>query len=315
MGKAYDREAWAAGQQAKLAQAREALDDGLTALLSGDDWKRALEAMSVAGALSVLRFSFTNALLVQLQRPGTQLAGTFEAWKRVGRFVRKGEKALTVLRPAVKSKQVEEKDDAGEVVATREDRRLVGFRPHSVFALDQTEGEALASFSVPDLIGEEAFPGAVEQLRTVALAIEGDPVSSIELRPRMPGDHPAALGWYNRASRAIVVVTEDRSRAAIFKTLVHEVAHALLHGLSDHHSSPVREVEAESVAFIVSHALGLETGDHSFPYVASWAQGGAKEDPLKMVAASGERIRRASWRLLEVLAPFSESQEAEGLAA
>ena len=80
----------------------------------------------------------------------------------------------------------------------------------------------------------------------------------------------------------------------------HEVAHALLHPLGDPHGTPEREVEAESTAFVVCHALGLDTGAASFPYVASWARG---DNALDMVAASGERIAKTARRLLDALVP------------
>lgn len=61
-----------------------------------------------------------------------------------------------------------------------------------------------------------------------------------------------------------------------------------------------KEVEAESIAFIVSHALGVDTGSFSFPYVTTWARG---EDPLNMVARSGHRILSAANLMLKELMP------------
>ena len=85
----------------------------------------------------------------------------------------------------------------------------------------------------------------------------------------------------------------------MLKTLVHETAHAILHGAGDHHDLPTKEIEAESVAFIVSHALGLDTGAaYSFPYIASWASG---DDATKRVRASGERITKAARSILDAL--------------
>lgn len=131
-----------------------------------------------------------------------------------------------------------------------------------------------------------------------------------ELRARQAGDPSGARGWYVPATREIVVLSDSGSRALIFRVLCHEVAHALLHPQGAHHSRPEMEVEAESVAFIVCHALGLETGDISFPYVAGWAHG---EDAVEMVARSGQRILKAAQTLLSALAPANA--EAAELAA
>jgi hypothetical protein len=53
------------------------------------------------------------------------------------------------------------------------------------------------------------------------------------------------------------------------------------------------EVEAESVAFVVSSALRLDTSDYSFPYVARWGGGDAE-----LVAATAERVITAAGDLL-----------------
>lgn len=65
----------------------------------------------------------------------------------------------------------------------------------------------------------------------------------------------------------------DVSAAQAVKTLVHELAHALLHGDGINRSREIQEVEVESVAFIVCDALGLDTSDYSFAYVARWSDG------------------------------------------
>jgi hypothetical protein len=55
--------------------------------------------------------------------------------------------------------------------------------------------------------------------------------------------------------------------------LIHELGHALLHGEELPKSQEVAEVEVESVAYIVCDALGLDSGEYSFPYVTGWAEG------------------------------------------
>jgi hypothetical protein len=120
------------------------------------------------------------------------------------------------------------------------------------------------------------------------------------------GDPGKARGWYFPASKQIVVVTGEQSDAMAFRTLVHETAHALLHPKGDHHSTPEREVEAESTAFVVCHALGFDTSDCSFPYVAEWAHG---TETAKQLATTGQRVLGAATRLLEVLAPEAAAEK------
>jgi hypothetical protein len=146
----------------------------------------------------------------------------------------------------------------------------------------------------------------VSQLRSVAASLPE--VGGVEFRPRLMGDPSKARAWYVPASRQIVVVTGESTNATQIRTLVHEVAHAILHPKGDHPSTPEREVEAESTAFVVCHALGLSTDEVSFPYIAEWAHG---TEAAKQLATTGQRILGAAGRLLEVLAPeAATTQEA-----
>jgi antirestriction protein ArdC len=222
MAKAFDKDSWLAQKEQRLQDAKVALEEGLKALRSSDDWRRMLEGMAQVGALSVGRYSFQNQVLIWQQRPGTRLAATFQTWKEHGRFVRKGEKGVCVLAPVVK-KVTDDADDETE------ERRLVGFRLVTVFGVDQTEGDPLPEIHLPDITADEAFDGSVETLKQIALSIDGNPVSGIELRTREEGDPGSALGWYSPKTKHIVVVTGGQSRAQQFSTLCHEVAHALLH--------------------------------------------------------------------------------------
>ncbi len=317
MRRMYDAEAAAAEREAKLSKAREALDAGLTAVVTGEDWRRTLELLAILGPLSVSRLSFGNLLLTALQRPGTRYAATFKGWQQVGRHVRRGEKGILIRQPVFTRKASEEPDELEADDAKEGSGALRGFRPLYLFALDQTDGPELSAASPSDVSGAEAFPESVEQLRRVALGLPGQPVSSLTLRERRPelGDSPRANGWFDRATREIVVITEGRARPAIFRTLVHELAHALLHGMDDHHSRPEREVEAESVAFVVCHALGLNTGEYSFPYVATWATGSGADGALRAVETAGTRIRHAARTILAALLPTPTAEPLPGDAA
>ena len=135
-------------------------------------------------------------------------------------------------------------------------------------------------------------------------------VTSIEVRPRQVGDHSLAHGWYEPSTRRIVVISGERSRAHEFKTLLHEISHAILHGKDDHHARAEQEIEAESAAYVAAQVLGLETGEFSFPYLCSWA---GRQDAEKMILASGQRIVKAVNVMLDALlgsATSDDQQEA-----
>ncbi|RKH92964.1 ArdC family protein [Corallococcus sp. AB038B] len=316
-----DSAKWAAEREEKLAKARESLDAGLRALVTGEDWKRTLNGLAILGPLSISRLSFTNILLLLLQRPDATYAATFEGWKKVGRSVRKGERGAVIRAPWFRKAKGDAKDEptdgTGDESNPQEKRRVGGMRPLHLFALQQTDGAELPRVSCQDVTGPEAFERSVEVMRDVALTIPGSPVSSVTLRAHSAelGDRPGVRGWFDRSTREIVVFTNDRDRPAIFRTLCHEVAHSLLHGLDDHHSSPEREVEAESTAYVVCHALGLDTGSYSFPYVATWSTGLESKSPTEAVEASGARILSAARTILAALAPQEDEARLMDAAA
>jgi hypothetical protein len=103
--------------------------------------------------------------------------------------------------------------------------------------------------------------------------------------------------------------------AAMVKTLIHEAGHCLLHVDPPGYylPRPVKEVEAESVAFVVAAAHGMHTDDYSFPYVAGWAGG---DDPAKAIQATQARVGQAARLIIEASpAPHETGGKVPGAAA
>jgi hypothetical protein len=287
-------------REEKIEKAQRLLTEAVERLQSGEDWQAMLAKLARGGPFTIRRFSFRNQILVEMQCPGATSVATYAAWQRAGRQVRRGERSLTILAPVIinRSKMSGEPDDEGTV--------LVGFRPLPSFAGSQTDplpGKAGRPLPEPTPItknieADEAFERSVEILRDVALGLGAGVVSGVDLRPRRQGDSVAARGWFDRADRKIVVITGETTRAQVFKTLVHEIAHAILHGTGEHHGRAEMEVEAESVAFVVSNVVGLDAGEFSFPYLCCWAGG---ENAQTMVLQSGQRIVKATNVVLDAL--------------
>lgn len=282
--------------RAKAEKAKEQLVEAVGALQTSDDWKAMLKRMAVRHELSPSRLSFGNMMLVYAQAPEARLVGTYRTWQERGRQVRKGERAIYVLAPVIAGGK-KEREEKGE-----EGPRVVGFRAMAQFAEYQTDkaevdGQDLPEFESPcrDIEAPAEFALTVDQLREVALMIED--VRGVYVGPRSEHDSRTARGCFVFGTGEIRVF-DDVGRAMQIKTLVHEMAHAILHDHCDPHGRAEQEVEAESVAYVVCSALGLDTGDYSFGYVAHWAGG---EDAAKDVLASGERISRAAGRILDAL--------------
>jgi antirestriction protein ArdC len=255
------------------------LTAGIEQLASSERWQNWLAVQS-----RFHHYSFRNALLIQLQCPhATRVAG-FHAWRQLGRCVRKGEKAIWILAPvSYKRERVEEhrRDDDDD-----DARVIVAFKPACVFDVSQTDGEPLPQ--VCTHLEGSAPDGVYEQLMEVADSI-GYTVEDFDFDDSRNGD----CAFEMRRIR----VRRGNGAAQRVKTLVHELAHAMLHANAEDRS--LAELEAESVAFVVCEAIGIASDDYSFGYVTTWA-GGSRE-AVTAIKASASRIQFTADRILQTL--------------
>jgi len=183
------------------------------------------------------RYSFGNVLLILFQRPtATHVAG-FTTWKQLGRFVKAGEKGIVILAPMIlRTKDEESAEDTKR-------KPILRFRAVYVFDVSQTDGETLPAPA--QVAGDPA-----QHLASLKSFVTGKGIT-IDSTDLPPG----ALGVSRGGSIGIQL---GLTPAEEFAVLSHELAHELLHQNGNRPASKtVRETEAEAVAFVVSHAIGL----------------------------------------------------------
>jgi hypothetical protein len=229
------------------------------------------------------QYSPGNVALILAQRPdATQVAG-YNAWLRMHRYVKRGEKAIKIIVPMTKRVEME----GGE-----EERRLI-FGTGNVFDLSQTDGEPLPEIPVPTLEGSEGV-GLLLQLYQLAQA-EG---LAVENLPADQMGSETSMGYYERDRRLIVV--REAAPRQMTKTLAHELGH---HFAGHTRSDPESETSAESIAYVVCGYFGLDTGERSFPYIATWAK-----ERTVLKGALG-LIQRTSPRIIEMIDGTREAAE------
>ena len=237
------------------------IDDGVKAVFESDKYKDCLRYMS-----KFTNYSAGNCILIMLQKPEASLVAAFGKWKQLGRTVNKGEKGIAILAPMTfRNKQSDVEDEEGQDEA---ETRTLGFRKVYVFDVSQTSGEPVPEY-VSDLdedIEEEHVEAVISAVRSVTgLPVDVENISG------------GAKGYYSHSEQRIVIQA-GLSGAQAVKTAIHECAHALLHDpdknlpTADTTRSD-KEVQAESVAYIVASRYGLDTSEYSFPYIASWSHG------------------------------------------
>lgn len=271
-------------QDSKQA-ALDILHKGVTDIMTSDGWKRALEFRQ-----RFHNYSYMNTLLILAQRPAATLVAGYRTWQASNRFVRKGEKGIAILAPLL----VRDPDD-------RDQLNLVGFKTVYVFDLSQTEGEPIPQRDSPRLLLDT--PEAKVKLAGLHFRLAMF-CASQGVRVSWDFQHKHALGVYRPATKHIAI-RPGLSHTQAFKTLCHEAAHMLLHtGSENRHSA---ELEAETTAFLVANAIGIDTSTYSFAYLASWT------DSLEDLIQAGDRASKAADQILGQLIadPDAASSEPE----
>ena len=201
-------------------------------------------------------YSFGNILEIARQMPdATRVAGLY-AWNQLGRKVMKGQKGIRILAPMIgtRRKKDTEKGSLNSDPTVTHKPVLVGFRSAYVFDVSQTEGAELPAFSkVSGTVGEYR-ERLVECIAHQGIALE----FKESIAP--------ALGMSYGGRIAIL---PGQPEAEEFSTLVHELAHEMLHKAERRTATTktVRETEAEAVAFVVSQTIGLNAGSAAADYI------------------------------------------------
>ena len=235
-------------------------------------------------------YSFGNILEIARQRPtATRVAGLY-AWNQLGRKVKKGEKGIRILAPIVGIKR--KKDEEAEKDITKQNTRvLVGFRNAYVFDVEQTEGAELSALrEMSGSVGDnrDRLVSFIEQ-QGIELAF------TEKIAPAL------GISYGGR-----IAILPGQSEAEEFSTLVHELAHEMLHKAERRTTTTkvVKETEAEAIAFVIGKAVGLETGSASADYIQLY-HGNAS-----LLAESLEVIQQASAVILAALQPPTAEQAA-----
>jgi hypothetical protein len=264
----------------KNTDALELLEQGIKNLASQENWLNHLKTQAVFHS-----YSFNNCCLIINQCPDASSVAGFNAWKKLNRNVKKGEKGIRILAPMTYK-------DAEDPELVR-----VSFRAVAVFDVSQTEGEPLPEI-VTRLEGDDN--GVLAALKEFATN-KGFRVVEEEM-----GETNGSCSY---RSPITITLNPNRSLLQQAKTLAHELGHALLHcgeNYTGHDAKSAMELEAESVAFVVLQHFGIDSGDYSFGYISHWAAAGADLEPvIAQLKESGARIQKATNEIIGAMESFA----------
>jgi antirestriction protein ArdC len=215
--------------------------------------------------------------LIYMQCPTATFVAGYAKWLELGRHVRKGETGISILAPMT----YKAKDDDGE-----DKRYILGFKTTTIFDVQQTDGDFLPELPTPQLLELDS-----ETIRHTINALESY-AQAQDITIIKTSFSTTALGSFHYRSKTIRL-RDDLPPLQELKTTIHELAHTIMHKKDDNKPRHVKELEAESVAFLTCDALGLDSSSYSFPYLCTWA-----DDPNEILPAA-ERACRVADEILE----------------
>lgn len=243
------------GYKQEISQLFDRLEIGVKSTFSSDNFKKYLKLMS-----KFHNYSANNVCLILMQCPNASMVASATLWNTMGRHPKKGTKAIRIILPNFYKKKVEEENENGEKVVVQRD--AVYFSIGNVFDVEQTCGEELPGICRELQEGEDG-----EEIKTLiqaAAEVSQTPIMYWNLKD-------SSKGFYSKQKNQIVI-KKDMSNLQTCKTLIHEIAHSRLHSEETGKTKQVKEIEAESIAFVVCSYFGLDTSEYSFEYVANWAR-------------------------------------------
>ena len=289
----------------RLQEITAGIEQGIKELFESEKYIRYLSVMS-----KFHRYSVNNTMLIYMQKPEATLVAGFNKWKnQFERHVKKGEHGITIIAPTPYKKKIEEMkrdpdthapilDADGKAVMEEKEIEIPMFRPVKVFDVSQTDGKPL-----PELAS--SLSGTVPHYEAFLEAVRRSAPVPIEFEPMADN-----TDGYFSSDKQRIAIRSGMSEVQTVSATVHEVAHSKLHNRQKMQETSAagdntadqpkpkdrntEEVEAESISYAVCQYFGIQTGENSFGYIASWS----KDKDLKELRASLETINKTSCELI-----------------
>jgi antirestriction protein ArdC len=235
------------------------------------------------------KYSLGNAILIGFQKPDATHVAGFRTWKRLGRHVKKGEHGIAIMAPIIYRKKKQEDSDKKK----SEDEEVRTFKTVHVFDISQTDGKPLPEFA----------------------RVNGDPGMYTERLRKYINSNGIVLEYSDTMGSAdgvsaggLIKLKKGLSAAEKFSVLAHEAAHENLHKNRENmpKDKRVRETEAEAIAFVVCHGIGLNTNSASSDYIQLY--NGDKETLIESL----ERIQKTASEILEAVMDKESDDDAVG---
>jgi len=256
----------------KNNKAKQLIENALNSLTESlengqsDELKKYLQTMS-----RFHQYSLRNVMLIALQKPSATHVAGFHSWKKLGRFVKKGENGIVIIAPLVYKKETDENEDNNSNVT-----EINGFKGVYVFDISQTDGDEL-----PEFARVQGDPARYQEMLSNYISANG---ITLEYSDTLHADGCSSGGK--------ITIRSGLSPAQDFSVKVHELAHEFLHHSGEKLSKTQKETEAEAVAYVVCQSIGLDTNTAFSDYIQLYK--GERETLISSI----QRIKDVSGRII-----------------
>ncbi|HBF5866227.1 ImmA/IrrE family metallo-endopeptidase [Clostridioides sp. ZZV15-6597] len=242
-------------------------------------------------------YSSGNQILIENQFMGAEAVGAFKFWQEKGFAVKRGEKGIKILVPcfnkyliyengeskALKyaSKEELEKVKIGEI---KTKKKLCYYMEGNVFDISQTTAK---TSDLPKIFPNRWLEGDISNYSLMYKGMENiaEKIGAKIVEPYEELGVAKGVTYGNKE----IALNPRNSQLQNVKTLLHELAHAKLHGGKKHENYTIeeREFQAEMVAYTTCSYLKIDTSEYSLDYIKNWTKDTDirhKKDLLKEVS-------------------------------
>ena len=247
------------------------LEEQLTQFANQTEFKRYLTFMA-----SMRQYSVDNQILIFMQNPKATYVAGFQAWKKHERYVQKGEKGIQIRAPIFEQQPVLDPKTKQPVYENGElklENVLVRYKWVTVFDIAQTAGEPLKT--TRDFVNERFQTDEDAQRLYDQFKNYLNQFKQLHVAEKTYSIHEEGRGYFVPSTNEIIINASETNPVAKLSTLIHEFAHAQLHGRSGDYREATRahkEAQAESIACATMAYLGFDTSHFSLGYIATWAK-------------------------------------------
>ncbi|HFL3270985.1 TPA: ImmA/IrrE family metallo-endopeptidase [Clostridioides difficile] len=242
-------------------------------------------------------YSNGNRILIEKQFTGAEAVGSFKFWKEKGFAVKRGEKGVKILVPCFSKYLMYENGDTKNIKYASEEelekvkrgeiktkKKLCYYMEGNVFDISQTTAK---TSDLPKIFPNRWLEGDISNYSLMYKGMENiaEKIGAKIVEPYEELGVAKGVTYGNKE----IALNPRNSQLQNVKTLLHELAHAKLHGGKKHENYTIeeREFQAEMVAYTTCSYLKIDTSEYSLDYIKHWTKDTDirhKKDLLKEVS-------------------------------